>query len=91
MGAVTIPAISAALRVSEPYNRPAILPVLRLEVAMPRYEFFCEDCQKPFEIILTLAEYEKDRIACPHVHQEAPKCSGTASANRNATESESCE
>jgi len=56
---------------------------------MPRYEFFCEDCQKPSEIILTLTEYEKDRIACPHVHQEAPKCSGTASANRNATESES--
>jgi len=29
---------------------------------MPRYEFFCEDCQKPFEIILTLTEYEKDRL-----------------------------
>jgi putative FmdB family regulatory protein len=48
----------------------------RLEVAMPRYEFFCEDCKKPFEIILTLAEYEKGKIKCPkcggkHVHQEA--------------------
>jgi putative FmdB family regulatory protein len=45
-------------------------------VAMPRYEFFCEDCKKPFEIILTLAEYEKGKIKCPkcggkHVHQEA--------------------
>ncbi len=44
---------------------------------MPRYEFFCEDCQKPFEIILTLTEYEKGKITCPkcgggkHVHQEA--------------------
>jgi putative FmdB family regulatory protein len=49
---------------------------LRSRVAMPRYEFFCEDCQEPFEIILTLAEYEKDKITCPkcggkHVHQEA--------------------
>ena len=43
---------------------------------MPRYEFFCEDCQKPFEIILTLTEYEKGKITCPKcgsklVHQEA--------------------
>jgi putative FmdB family regulatory protein len=47
-----------------------------LGVVMPTYEFFCEDCNKPFEIILTLAEYEKDKITCPkcggkHVHQEA--------------------
>jgi putative FmdB family regulatory protein len=45
------------------------------EFAMPYYEFYCEDCQKPFEIILTVAEYEKGRIKCPkcggkHVHQE---------------------
>jgi putative FmdB family regulatory protein len=44
--------------------------------AMPCYEFYCEDCNKPFETILTLAEYEKDEIKCPkcggeHVHQEA--------------------
>jgi putative FmdB family regulatory protein len=43
---------------------------------MPRYEFFCEDCQKEFELILTLAEYEKGNVKCPkcggkHVHQEA--------------------
>jgi putative FmdB family regulatory protein len=42
---------------------------------MPRYEFYCEDCEKPFEIILTLAEYEKDKVKCPkcggkNVHQE---------------------
>ena len=43
---------------------------------MPRYEFYCEDCKKPFEAILTLAEYEKGKIKCPkchreHVHQQA--------------------
>jgi len=42
---------------------------------MPRYEFFCEDCNKPFEVILTFGEYEKGEIACPtcggkYVHQE---------------------
>jgi hypothetical protein len=30
-----------------------------IEDAMPYYEFHCEDCQKPFELILTFAEYEK--------------------------------
>lgn len=43
---------------------------------MPRYEFFCEDCQKTFEVILTLSEYGKGEVMCPncggrHVHQEA--------------------
>lgn len=43
---------------------------------MPRYEFYCEDCKKPFELILSLAEYEKSKIKCPkcgseHVQQEA--------------------
>jgi putative FmdB family regulatory protein len=43
---------------------------------MPRYEYYCEACNKPFEIILTLAEYEKGKIKCPKcgttkVHQEA--------------------
>ena len=43
---------------------------------MPRYEFYCEDCKKPFEAILTLAEYDKGKVKCPkcgraHTHQEA--------------------
>ena len=51
-------------------------PLVLMEVAMPCYEFYCEDCKKPFEIILTLAEYEKNKVKCPkcsgkHVHQEA--------------------
>ncbi len=46
---------------------------------MPRYEFFCEDCKKPFETILSLAEYEKGKIKCPkcggtRVHQEVATC-----------------
>jgi putative FmdB family regulatory protein len=36
---------------------------------MPRYEFYCEDCKKPFEILLTLAEHEQDKVKCP-------KCGG---------------
>jgi putative FmdB family regulatory protein len=43
---------------------------------MPRYEFYCEDGKKPFEVVLTLAEYEKGKIKCPkcareHVRQKA--------------------
>ncbi len=43
---------------------------------MPRYEFYCEKCNKPFEAILTLTEYEKGEIKCPEcgskrVHQVA--------------------
>ena len=46
---------------------------------MPRYEFYCEDCKKSFETILTLAEYEKGKIRClkcgrAHTHQEAAAC-----------------
>jgi putative FmdB family regulatory protein len=45
------------------------------EATMPRYEFYCEDCKKPFEVILTLAEYERGHVKCPHcghehIHQE---------------------
>jgi putative FmdB family regulatory protein len=43
---------------------------------MPRYEFYCEDCKKSFELILHLEEYEKGKIKCPkcggkRVQQEA--------------------
>jgi putative FmdB family regulatory protein len=56
--------------------QPRIRSVFLTEVIMPRYEFYCEDCQKPFERILSLAEYEKDKVTCPkcgrkHVQQEA--------------------
>jgi putative FmdB family regulatory protein len=32
---------------------------------MPRYEFLCEKCQKPFELTLTISEHEKGRVRCP--------------------------
>ncbi len=32
---------------------------------MPRYEFTCEKCKKPFELIMTIAEREKAKVKCP--------------------------
>jgi putative FmdB family regulatory protein len=32
---------------------------------MPQYEFLCKDCKKPFSKFLTIAAYEKEKIACP--------------------------
>ena len=32
---------------------------------MPRYEFMCEKCDKPFELIMTIPEREKAKIQCP--------------------------
>jgi putative FmdB family regulatory protein len=37
---------------------------------MPRYEFLCEKCKKPFELIITISEREKGKPTCP-------KCKGT--------------
>jgi putative FmdB family regulatory protein len=35
------------------------------EEAMPRYEFLCEKCKKPFELIMTISEREKTKPTCP--------------------------
>lgn len=32
---------------------------------MPTYEFICEKCNKPFTMIISLAEYEKGKFRCP--------------------------
>lgn len=32
---------------------------------MPNYEFLCKECKKTFNVVMTLAEYEKGRFACP--------------------------
>ena len=32
---------------------------------MPRYEFRCEKCQKPFELTMTMSEHEKGKVRCP--------------------------
>ena len=33
--------------------------------AMPRYEFLCEKCQKPFQLTMTISEREKGTPKCP--------------------------
>ena len=33
---------------------------------MPHYNFFCRACKEEFSKVLTLAEYEKGGIVCPH-------------------------
>lgn len=37
---------------------------------MPRYEFFCEKCKKPFELTMTFSERGKGTPKCP-------RCKGT--------------
>ena len=32
---------------------------------MPQYEYVCQDCNKEFSLVLTLAEHEKGKITCP--------------------------
>ncbi len=38
---------------------------------MPLYEFFCEDCQKKFELLVSLNHQEK--IVCPYCSSERVK------------------
>jgi putative FmdB family regulatory protein len=32
---------------------------------MPVYDYLCKDCHKTFEKVLTLAEYDKQKVKCP--------------------------
>jgi putative FmdB family regulatory protein len=32
---------------------------------MPTYEFYCEDCEKNFNIIISISEYENKKYECP--------------------------
>jgi len=36
-----------------------------MEVTMPVYDYVCNDCQKTFELVLTLGEHDKGDIRCP--------------------------
>ncbi len=51
-----------------PIRRPRISSIHSFlsEVPMPHYEFLCHDCQKFFDKILSLADYEEGEILCPH-------------------------
>jgi putative FmdB family regulatory protein len=42
---------------------------------MPRYEFHCEKCKKPFEVTMSVSERERSKPKCP-------TCKGTAVATR---------
>jgi putative FmdB family regulatory protein len=33
---------------------------------MPHYEFFCQNCQKFFDRILSLIDYEEGDVHCPN-------------------------
>ena len=33
---------------------------------MAQYDFLCQTCKKFFSTILTLADYDQDRIICPY-------------------------
>ena len=37
---------------------------------MPRYEFMCQRCERPFELTMTFSERAKGKVKCP-------KCKGT--------------
>jgi len=37
---------------------------------MPVYDYVCKDCQKSFELVLTLGEHDKGDIQCPVRKQE---------------------
>jgi putative FmdB family regulatory protein len=45
---------------------------------MPRYEFVCQKCEKPFEVTLTVSEREKGKAQCPTCHgtKVVPQLSG---------------
>lgn len=33
---------------------------------MPSYEFECKECKKHFTRVMSLAEYDKETVICPH-------------------------
>jgi putative FmdB family regulatory protein len=37
-----------------------------VEVRIPHYEFLCRDCNKFFDKILSLVDYEESEVQCPH-------------------------
>jgi putative FmdB family regulatory protein len=45
---------------------------------MPRYDFMCEKCNQPFELIMTFSEWEKGEVQCPKCHgtKVVPQFSG---------------
>jgi putative FmdB family regulatory protein len=72
----------------DPISAPRILRVgfTIVEVALPHYEFLCRDCQKFFDKILALVDYEEGEVICPrcgskNVEQRWSAVSALASKN----------
>jgi DNA-directed RNA polymerase subunit RPC12/RpoP len=42
------------------------------QVVVPQYNFLCRACNKEFSKILTISEYEKGGIVCPHCKKQGP-------------------
>jgi len=40
---------------------------------MPAYEFICEECNKPFSLIISISEYEKKEFRCPECKSDKVK------------------
>jgi len=38
--------------------------------AMPRYEYLCENCNKTFEVIMSMEEHEGKKVSCPECKKE---------------------
>jgi len=32
---------------------------------MPTYEYRCLNCNKPFNVVMSISEYEKGKVKCP--------------------------
>jgi putative FmdB family regulatory protein len=37
---------------------------------MPLYDYFCQDCQRRFDVFMTYAEYGSRPVTCPHCQSE---------------------
>ena len=33
---------------------------------MPTYEYFCEDCQLVFTVVMTMTDFDPSQVICPH-------------------------
>ena len=40
---------------------------------MPTYEFVCENCDKPFTLVMKISEYEKKGTYCPECRSDNVK------------------
>ncbi len=34
-------------------------------ISMPKYEYLCQNCNKNFEVIMSMKEHENKKVSCP--------------------------